>query len=256
MLALDLALAARHHLVPGAVAGALAVDHQRQQRRARQVGARLGFRHRGAQFGRQQRRGVAGLQIVFTLPHDQRRSLLTARLRLGHQPRAFQRVQRDILASLQLQLEAMAPSGKFIGPGLDGIDITADAIRRERAAPAVVDFKRHRRAVPDAILLAAPHDGGCDDLVTVPVQVGKHLDRLAGDPLDRETPAVDDRIDVLDMESTMGGAFDGLSGFVHVEAIDMRMSSQFELRKRDGAIIYKVRQRALVPSGTELKHMR
>ena len=50
VLARRLALAARHHLVPGAVARPRPVRHQRKQLRPRQVGPQLALGHRVLQF--------------------------------------------------------------------------------------------------------------------------------------------------------------------------------------------------------------
>ena len=70
-------------------------------------------------------------------------------------------------------------------------------------------------------------------------QISENLNRLADNPFDGKATAIDNRIDVFDVKCASGDAFHDLSGFVHSDAIDMRMSSRFELRKRDGAIIYK-----------------
>ena len=49
VLAGNRALAARHHLVPGAAPRALAVGLQGNNRAAREIGTRLGLLHRGRQ---------------------------------------------------------------------------------------------------------------------------------------------------------------------------------------------------------------
>ena len=135
----NLALAAGHHFVPGAVPRPRPVGHQRKQLRARQVGARLAFGHRVLQFRDQQRRGFAGLQIVFALPDDDRlRPRRPPACALVSRPAPSRASRVKSAAGLLLQLEAVPPGREFVGPGLDGIDIAARRVRHERSAPAVV----------------------------------------------------------------------------------------------------------------------
>jgi hypothetical protein len=62
--------------------------------------------------------------------------------------------------------------------------------------------------------------------VSVAVDVGPYLDKLAHDPFDRKAAAIDRRVDVLDMESA-AGALDRLGSFVHGDAaIDMVMTTR------------------------------
>ena len=69
--------------------------------------------------------------------------------------------------------------------------------------------------------------------MAVAIDVRPYLDALADDALHREAAAVDQRINVFDMESTAGcGALDSLSCFVHGDATDMEMSVPFPLRER------------------------
>ena len=93
MLAGDLALAARHHLIPGAEARLVAVDDQREVLRAGQVGPRLALGHGRAEFGCQQRGDVAGLKIVLALPDDDRRGVLPRAMRLGQEAGALDRIE-------------------------------------------------------------------------------------------------------------------------------------------------------------------
>ena len=74
----------------------------------------------------------------------------------------------------------------------------------------------------------------------VAIDVGPDLDPLADDPLHREAAAVDQRIDILDMESAAGlGALDSLSCFVHGDAIDMETTSRFDCGKGDAPDLYR-----------------
>ena len=195
------ALAARHHLVPGAVARPRPVGHQWKQLRPRQIGPQLALGHGVLQFIGQQRRGLAGLQKILALPQDHGGRGLSAGLRLGQHARAFDGVEGEIGAGLLLQLETVPPGGEFIGPGLDRIDIAAGAIGHERAAPAVVAVMGHRRAAPFAVLLATPDQRRGNDIVAVAIDIRPHFDALADDALHRKAAAVDQRINVLDMES-------------------------------------------------------
>jgi hypothetical protein len=63
--------------------------------------------------------------------------------------------------------------------------------------------------------------------MTVTVDVGPHLDALAHDPFDGEATAVNQRVNIFDMESAGCGAFYGLRSFVHGDAIDMETTSRF-----------------------------
>jgi hypothetical protein len=83
VLARNLSLAARHHLVPGAKARPRPVHHQWKQLRSRQVRPQLTLRHGVFQFGGEQRRGIAGLKKVFALLEDHGGRGLSADLRLG-----------------------------------------------------------------------------------------------------------------------------------------------------------------------------
>ena len=137
-------------------------------------------------------------------------------------PAPSMRIEGEVGAGFLLQFETMPPSGEFVGPGLDGIDVAAGLIRHERAAPAVVAVMDHRRAAPFPVLLAAPDHRTGDDVMAVAIDVGPDVDALAGDALHGKAAAVDQRKNIFDMESTAGcGALDSLSCFVHGDATDL-----------------------------------
>ena len=71
------------------------VGHERKQLRPRQVGPQLAFGHGVLQFVGQQRRGVAGLQIILALPQDHRGRGLSAGLRLGEHAGALDRIEGE-----------------------------------------------------------------------------------------------------------------------------------------------------------------
>ena len=142
------ALAARDHLVPGAVNGPLAIDHQRKEPRPRQVRPLLARGQRGRELCAQEQFDLAGLQIRIELPTDERCRLLIGADRLRQQCRSLERIEADILAGLLFQLEAVPPARKCVGPGFDGIFVPAGFGRREASNPAVVLERLHRRAPP------------------------------------------------------------------------------------------------------------
>lgn len=201
VLAGDRALAARHHLIPGPEARVVAVDDQREVRRARQVGARLALGHGVAQLSRQQRRNITAAEIILALPDDHGRGVLPRAVRLGQQARALDGIERDVAAAQLLAFDAVTPGGEFVGPGFDGIDILAGLDGCERAGPAVIAMMGHGLAPPVALLLAAPDQRGADPGVAVAVDVGPHLDPVARDPLHGKAAAIDQRIDIFDEES-------------------------------------------------------
>src|SRR6185437_11467192 len=81
----------------------------------------------------------------------------------------------------------------------------------------------HAGALPVAVPFATPDQRRSHDVVAVAVDIRPHLHRLSDNPLDGKAAAVDQRIDLFDMECAAGsGARDGLSCSVHGDAIDWR----------------------------------
>ena len=160
-----------------------------------------------------------------------------ARPRLGEHARALDRIERHVVAGVLLQLNSVPPGCEFVGPGLDGIDIapgpsgTNEPCQRSLLCSAIGSRRHSGR-------LAAPDQRRGDDIVPVAADVSPNFDPLAGYPLHRIAAAVDQRINVLDMEST-GGALDSLSCFVHGDAaIEIEVRSPLRRRTRSG-LIYK-----------------
>jgi hypothetical protein len=90
----------------------------------------------------------------------------------------------------------------------------------------------HRFAAPFPVLLTAPDHGRCHDFMSVAIDIGPNLDALSDNPLHGKAAAVDQRINVFDMESAAGrSALDSLSCFVHGDAIDMESTSRFVREK-------------------------
>ena len=97
----------------------------------------------------------------------------------------------------------------------------------------------HRRAAPFAVLLATPDQRCGDHIVAVAIDIRPDVDALADDPLHGKAAAVDQRINIFDMESAADcGALDSLSCFVHGDAIDMEWTSRFVCGKGDVPDLY------------------
>jgi hypothetical protein len=85
---------------------------------------------------------------------------------------------------------------------------------------------RHRLAVPFVIARMAPNHGRSDNVVPVTVNIRPNFDALADDPFNRKTAAVNQWINIPDMESA-AGTLDSLRCFVHGDAAtDMEMTSR------------------------------
>ena len=69
VLAGNLALAARHHFIPGAKARLRPVSHERKQLRPGEVGPQLTLRHRRLEVAAEQRCRIAGLQVILAMFH-------------------------------------------------------------------------------------------------------------------------------------------------------------------------------------------
>ena len=122
------ALAARHHLVPGAGAGALAVGDQWHDMAAGEVGPRFGLRHarppacrRAATPDRVRRR------ISCARPRPRAAPLRRAASDSISSCWPSRAVQRDILAGALLEQEFLAPGRVRVGPGLDREQIRSPA---------------------------------------------------------------------------------------------------------------------------------
>src|SRR5229473_3259161 len=243
------ALAARHHLVPGTGPRQRPIRDKWKQRRSRQVGPKLALGHGVLQFGRQQRRGVAGLKVFLALLQDDGGRGRSAGRRPGEQARALDRVEGQVGAGFLFELKSVPPGRKFIGPCLDRIDIASGCVRDERTAPAVIAAVDHRLATPLPILFAAPDQRRGRHIMAVAIDVCPDFDTLPDDTLHSKAAAVDQRIDVFNMEGAAGcSALDSLSCFVHGDAIDMEKTSRFVCGKGDAPDLYtKAAHRVLVP---------
>jgi len=138
VLAGRLALAARHHLVPGPGARPRPVGDEWKQLRTSQVGPQLALGHGVLQLVGQQRPRVAGLKKILALLQVDRGRGVSARLRLRKQARALNGIEGQVSTGFLLELESVPPGREFVGPGLDRIDMTSDLVRHEGSDPAVI----------------------------------------------------------------------------------------------------------------------
>ena len=98
----------------------------------------------------------------------------------------------------------------------------------------------HRLAAPFAVAFAAPDQRRVHDIMPVAIDIRPNLDALSDDALHRKAAAVDQRIDIFDMEGAAGcGALDSLGCFVHGDAIDMEATSRFDCGKGDAPDLYR-----------------
>jgi hypothetical protein len=76
--------------------------------------------------------------------------------------------------------------------------------------------------------------------MAVTIDIRPDFDALSNDPLHRKAAAIDQRINVFNMESAAGrGARDSLSCFIHGDAIDMGITSRFDCGKGDAPDLYR-----------------
>ncbi len=198
-----------------------------KQLRSGQIRPQLALGHGIVQLVGQQSGCLAGLKIILALPQDDGSRRRPGRLRLGQHARAFDRIEGEVGAGSLLELETVPPGGEFIGPGFDGIDVTAGLLGDERAAPAVVAVMSHRLAPPLPVALEPPYQRCVHDIVAVAIDVRPDIDTLADDPLDGKAAVVDARINVFNVKCACGGALDSLSCFVHGDANDMEKTPRF-----------------------------
>ena len=106
-------------------------------------------------------------------------------------------------------------------------------IRHKRSDPAVIAVMGHGRTLPLAVLFATPDQRHGNYIMAVTIDVRPHFDRLADDTLHGKAAAIDQRVDIFDMECAAGsGARDGLSCSIHGDAIDLESTPRFVAGKR------------------------
>ena len=101
-------------------------------------------------------------------------------------------------------------------------------------------MKEYSPPVPVMVALETPEQRRVHDIVPVAIDVGPNLDALSDNALDGKAAAIDQRINIFDMESAANsGALDSLSCFVHGDAIDMELVSRFDCGNGDVPNIYR-----------------
>ena len=176
--ALEAAPRARKELVPRAEARELTVDVdavRRRRRRVRTVSGRSGERLL-------EREGVP-----------------------AEQHRAFRQLAGQILLSrVHLAAELLLERGDAVDPGVDAELPAAGAVDLEGAAPLVVAESHQRRLAPPRRARRLRADGRAEHVVAVAEDPRGHLDPVADRPLHRIPPAVDLRLDPLDLDPRRG----------------------------------------------------
>jgi len=104
--------------------------------------------------------------------------------------------------------EIVPPRQEMVDPGGHRVAVAPRFGDRERAAPAVVAQRRHRRLAPLDLVVAAPAQAAGEHVVTVGEAVGLDVDLVADDALDRKASAVDRRRDALDDGAAVAGRGD------------------------------------------------
>ena len=205
VLARHRALAARDHLVPGAATRPRAVGNHRHRNAPDQVGAGEVHRRGLRKFVREELCHASGLIELALRAVDDLPGLRVIELQFVEQLAALARLERDVEAGVELELDAAEPACVVVGPGLDAEQVAAGLGRREGAMPAVVVVQRHRLAAPFVVAFLAPEQRRGEPVVAFAQQVGPHVDPLAGDAFHRIAAAVDAREDILDEKTRPGG---------------------------------------------------
>ena len=176
--ALEAAPRAREELVPGAEARQLPVDVDAVCGRRRRVGAVAG------------RSGERLLEREGVPPQ---------------QHRALRQLAGQILLSrVHLAAQLLLERGDAVDPGVDAELPAARAVDLEGAAPLVVDERRQRGLAPPRRARRLRPDGRAEHVVAVAEDPRRHLDPVADRPLHRIPPAVDLRLDPLDLDPRRG----------------------------------------------------
>jgi hypothetical protein len=127
---------------------------------------------------------------------------------------AFGDLESQVHPRLSFRDKVTAPSRELVGPGFNGVHVSAGFRRRKICRPTVVWPRQHRNAGPFVGGFRPPQQLRGKDGMTVPKNVGPYLHRLACNSLDRKSADVDERIDILDVDATTGKVADG--GDTHV----------------------------------------
>src|SRR5262249_44242601 len=127
----------------------------------------------------------------------------------GQEVSSFLDFEPDIHARGALRQEIATPGGKYVRPSLDRVYIAAGLVRREPLSPAVVVVQSHGNAEPFLGFFPPPQQLSREHDMPIAKDVGPYLQLLADGALDRETPAVDEGINVLDVNAMSREIADG-----------------------------------------------
>src|SRR4029077_13751888 len=105
--------------------------------------------------------------------------------------------------------EITPPSGKYVGPCLDGVDVPAGLMRGEARPPAVVVLQGHGHAEPLLGSFTPPQQLGGEHGMAIAKNIGPDIDLLADDSLDWKTASIDDGVNVFDVDAMFRKAADG-----------------------------------------------
>ena len=206
-------LRAREQLVPGAEAGTLPINHERQLCRAR--GRRA---VRVTSHGRQQLLagdGGGAARIAASAAHDGQRLVDQGRVTgagsavaAGAKQRGLEQdphlgqLGRQLHLRLDLLQQGAAHAAEAVAPGLDGIAMPDVAVEPDAAGPAIVLDQRHRRFPPTAsrpaAMLHPQQQRRVQQVMPVGVDVGRDQQVVADHPLDGVTSPVELGLDPLD----------------------------------------------------------
>ena len=132
-------------------------------------------------------------------PSEELRAVVTGRTLRRRVDQLGAGLCRDVqVLGIDAALEMVSPGQERVDPRRDRVPVTADRVDDERAAPAIVPERGHRRLMPFGLVLAAIAERTRDEVVAVGIAVGLDLDPIADDALDGEAPRVDRRSDILD----------------------------------------------------------
>ncbi len=117
-------------------------------------------------------------------------------------------LQRGLdVGRLDAALEIVLPGEEAVHPGGDRVEVTAELVDLELAAPVVVDQRLHFELGPLGLALVPIPEAAAQDVVAVREGIGFDQHLVADAALGREAAAVDLRGHILDDRALPGPAF-------------------------------------------------
>ncbi len=191
---------------------ALGVD--RDLGRGQLEGPRVGGHHRRLGVGRQQdgetRRVVGGEQPLGDRLQPRRRLPRGGLRRAFDEAAALLEFERDGEAGIVLGFHLVVEHGEVVAPGLDHVEVAAEALQGQVGGEAVVAERRHAALAPPVLVGGAPAQRHRDAVVPLREGVGLDPHDFADRALDGVAAAVDRGRDRLDGEARRRhGGLDG-----------------------------------------------